>query len=147
MRAESGRAPGSKKLKEAARAWANGGAPFDEDNTLAALKKINATEQQLEEARAALEERRRTADFGVWPENWRAWELFEAMENRWDRQFIGGGLGGGRLVFFGLQLPALAEVERWLPADDPDGEDLPERRKLFLQLRLLESEALPLLNA
>lgn len=143
MLAEGCGPPGRKKLKQAARAWATGGAPLDDQNTLAALKAFNATEQQLEEARAALEEQSRTAVFEVWPENWRAFELFAATP--WKRGIV-AGLGGGAVLHFGLDWPALDSIERRLPPADDDPEP-PEPRALFAQLKVLEAEALQHLNA
>jgi hypothetical protein len=145
VHAEGLRPPGRKKLKEAARAWATGGAPLDEDNTLAALTTFNATEQQLEEVRAELDERRRAAVVEVWPENWRAFELFSAMGTSWNRVAV-GGLGGGQVLYVGLDLAQLGAIERWLPLEDGDDAP-PDRRTLFSQIKLLEGEALQHLNA
>jgi hypothetical protein len=146
LRAQGRGAPGRKKLKEAACAWATGGAPLDENNTLEALKKFNATEQQLEEARAALAERRRSEVFEVWPENWRAFELFAAAP--WQRSVV-AGLAGGKVLYFNLDWPALGDIEeRWLPPDGDECEEpAPLRRALFHQLKMLEGEALLHLNA
>lgn len=134
-------APGSKKLKDAARRWATGGAlAVDEDNTLAALRKFGGTPEQLEQARAALEQRHISEVFEIWPENWRAFELFSAMGRQWD---VVGSFGG--LVYMGLKLSSLAEVERRL--QPPPGDELPDDRTLFFQLRTLEEEAVQHLNA
>jgi hypothetical protein len=142
VRAEGRGAPGRKKLKEAARAWATGGAAVDEQNALAGLRKFGATEQQLEEARAQLEQRQRSAVFELWPENWRAWELFEVADTAWRRE-----IAGKSIVYFGFDWPALGEIERRLPPEDPADEWLPDARQLLYQLKVLEGEALVHLNA
>lgn len=95
---------------------------------------FGATEQQLEEARDAFRQRDRAAVFEVWPENWRAFELFDALESQW---IIVAGAGG---VFYqGINYSALDHVERRMPP--APGDDVPEPRELFAQLRLLEREA------
>lgn len=120
---------------------------MDEENILAGLRAFNATKEQLEEARAALERRRRTQVFEVWPENWRAWELFQAMSNSWDLLFIPGGLGDGKVVYIGLKWPTLDSIERRLPPDpQSDPEDQPDPRTLFYQLRSLERETIEARN-
>jgi hypothetical protein len=136
-----GRAPGRKKLRDAARRWATRGAyAVDEENTLAALKKFNATEQQLKEAREALQQRRQSEEFEVWPDNWRAWELFAALETQW-RLVVGPG---GGVFYEGIDYSVLDQVERRLPA--LDDEDLPDERTRWHQLQLLEREAKRHLN-
>lgn len=117
-----------------------GSAPaVDEENHLAALKAFGGTKEQLEEARAALRRRERTDIFEVWPENWRAWELFSAMGTSWNVAIT----PRGQLVHLGLQWPALDSIERRLPPlPDEDPADLPDQRTLFHQLRILELETL-----
>lgn len=122
-----------------------GGAPaVDEENHLAALKAFNATNEQLEEARAALRRSKRAEEFEVWPENWRAWELFQAMGTSWNVAVT----PSGRLVYLGMQWATLDSIERRMPPDPHDDpEHLPDSRTLLFQLRVLESETLDQHNA
>jgi hypothetical protein len=137
---ESG-APGGKKLKDAARRWATGGAlAIDEENTLAALKKFNATPAQLEEVREQFNERRRHEGFAVWPENWRAFELFLALDDQWDVHM--GAMGG--VYYQGIDVRRLDSVEARVPPL-PDIE-VPAPRELLRQFKLLVNEAKQHLN-
>jgi hypothetical protein len=86
----------------------------------------------------------------VWPENWRAFELFVCLG--WHKLFVppvqptahSGGVPG-RFIFEGLRWEQLDTFERRLevPLDD---EDVPDGRRLVQQLRQLESEAREFLN-
>lgn len=101
---------------------------------------FGATDQQLEEAREAYRQRQESSTFEVWPENWRAFELFVALETQWDV-----ALGPTGLYFHGIRYGSLAEVERRL-APRP-GDDVPDDRTVFEQLQLLEREARRHLNS
>lgn len=99
-----------------------------------------ATREQLEEVRGQFRERRAKATFEVWPENWRAFELFAAMRTQWIKRT----LPDGSVRFDGLNYQALDSVESRMPPDPAI--EVPDPRTLFAQLRLLEDEALDHLN-
>lgn len=79
----------------------------------------------------------------MWPENWRAWELFTQLG--WNAVFVASPMGGGRMVYQDLKWERLEMFERLLPPD-PDDEDVPDTRTLVYQLRTLEQEAREHLN-
>lgn len=107
------------------------------------MKESGAPPDVLETARANLEAKQREQDkrntFEVWPENWRAFELFWNMQHCWVQA---GGLGG--LEVTGLRWEALDTIERRLTPRPDD--TVPDSRTLFEQLRTLEDEALRHLN-
>jgi hypothetical protein len=146
LTAGQGGAPRAKKLKDAARIWATGGAPaIDEENTLAALKKFNATPEQLEKVREQFQKRRQGEGFGIWPENWRAFELFMACGDQWTIHCIPGPVGAPGIVRYqGIDFRILDSVEARMPPSP--GTEVPEPRDLFRQFRLLVQEAAAHLN-
>lgn len=106
---------------------------------------MGATPKDLEAVREQFRQRARNLVVEVWPENWRAWELFCAAATQWDVLAVPAGLGGAVVRYRGINYSRLADLrDRLLPADPryPD----PAPRDLFRQLQLLEATALPMLN-
>ncbi len=108
-----------KKLEDAARHWASGGAPSN-DEAIADLKAFGAPADVIAELEAQQPEH-----FEVWPENWPAVEMFLRLQTQW-RHGFGGALG----------LDYVAA--RWLfdlyPPEDP--------RDLLEALQVMERAAL-----
>lgn len=90
-----------------------------------------------------MERRQQTADFEIWPENWRSWELFRAMSTSWNVAVAPGP--PSRLVYLGLQWATLDSIERRIPPEPDD--DVPDARTLFYQLRVLEMETIEIRNS
>jgi hypothetical protein len=74
------------------------------------------------------------ADCEVWPEHWDAAQLFQACGSYWTLH-----LGMGGLYYQGLDISKVGKVAR-------DWFGLALTKDLFWQLRIMEAEALPLLN-
>lgn len=110
---------------------------------MAGLKAFGASEQELERIRGEFKRIKGSGNFEVWPENWRAFELFEACSTQWD--VLAAGLEGTRF-WEGINYTRLADVaERLLPpAEDTY---VPPKRELFQQIRILERAAMRALNA
>lgn len=68
-------------------------------------------------------------EFAVWPENWKALEVFMAMSTQWR---VAVGMGGAQ--WLGLDYAALPVVEDRLAVED--------RADTFARLRLIERGAL-----
>ncbi|MGE0329690.1 MAG: DUF1799 domain-containing protein [Ramlibacter sp.] len=85
--------------------------------------------------------KRDTQQYGVWPENWRAFELFTACATQWHREIA----PTGRIVWHGLPTERIESTQRRLPP--APGTEEPDPRELFHQLQDLEREALQQLNA
>ncbi len=113
----------------------------DTNNTLAALEKFGGTPEQLEIARAQLQQREANFQFRVWPENWRAFELFASCESQW--QIIPPALGG-KPYWQGIPSTEIESVVRRFPATEDT--EVPGDRRLFNQIRLLEQTAKQCLN-
>jgi hypothetical protein len=111
----------------------------DSDNTLAALKFFGGTPEQLETAREQLRQRQENLQFGVWPENWRAFELFCLCQ--WT---ILPASFGGRPYYDGIASTELESLERRFPPTDDT--ELPTARVLCRQLRILVDTAKEHLN-
>lgn len=78
--------------------------------------------------------------FPVMPENWAAVQAFCDLSTQWRCQVV-AGLGGGAVVWLGLDYPGLQA------ALDLAGVPRRERRDLFARLQIMERAALPVLNA
>lgn len=78
-----------------------------------------------------------------WPEHWHAWRLFAALSTQWQIHYPALG---GKPYYERLRYELLDIVEpRILPdIEEPDRKSSAE---LFMQLRILEGEALRHLNA
>ncbi|WP_372826537.1 DUF1799 domain-containing protein [Polaromonas sp.] len=113
---------------------------MDESNTLAALEAFGATPQQLEQARDVFRQKGSDKGFGIWPENWRAFELFEACATQWTLLVS----PTGRVQRAGIDYTRFDSIERRMPL--LPGQCVPEPRELFRQLRVCEQTAMQHLN-
>lgn len=120
----------SKKLKEAARYWATGG-KVKQGELADDFKAFGATPEQVSEFAGKDDS---PAVFAIEPENDAAMRAFVSMETQW-RVSV-----GMRKVYHGLDYNAIEPTLRLLALPP---EDWPQ---IFLDLRILETEALPLLN-
>lgn len=80
--------------------------------------------------------------FEVWPENWRAFEIFQACETQWT--VLVAGLEGVRW-WEGIDYERLQSVIELLPPEP--GTQVPPPRQLFRQIQLLERAAKDALNS
>jgi len=105
------------------------------------MEAFGASPELLAAARRDIQAR--AEPYAVWPENWRAVQLFCALGTQW-RVIVGAGMGGGR-AWLGIPYEILPIVEaRVRPT--PGAPD-PDPQHLFAQLRVLETTALEHLNA
>lgn len=100
------------------------------------LKKFGVTDAQIADLRESRKDHQsQAASFAVWPENWHALVLFNAMATQWRCV-----LGASAIYWLGLDYAALEAVEKRIephplaPAPSP--------ARLFEQLRLVEQIAL-----
>jgi hypothetical protein len=115
----------TKKLIDAARRWA--GVAIDDSRVdagvAAALAAFGAREQQAEN------------DFEVYPENWRAVQVFLALSTQWRTVAI-STMTKARIVHTGLDYAAIETVFRMMGVR-------PKRRAaIFQKLRVMEEAAL-----
>ena len=90
----------------------------------------------LEQKRAELLRSITHHQVDIWPEHWRAVDLFFAMGTQWVVEIA----PSGKLYSHGLRYEALPIVESRLPPDD-SGEFAPDPATLFSQLQTLEMYA------
>jgi Phage related hypothetical protein (DUF1799) len=101
------------------------------------MEAFGASPAQIEEARRAI--LARAEPHPIWPENWRAVQVFCALGTQWRM-----AIGAGGSVWLGLRYESLPLVEaRVRPTD---GAPQPPPDVLFTQLRVLETTALEHLN-
>jgi hypothetical protein len=98
----------------------------------AALAAFGARQADVETARAQQADR----DFEVYPENWKAVQVFLAMSTQW-RTAAFSTMAGARLVHLGLDYNALEPVLRLLCIRQPK-----RRAAIFQKLRVMEEAAL-----
>lgn len=74
-------------------------------------------------------------DFEIWQENWQTFIFFEALSTQWK---IISGMGGAQVI--GLDYPAIETMMRI--------KNIPRKTQapLFLQLQIMEREALDVMN-
>lgn len=100
---------------------------------------MGATPQQLDEARQALRQRAQSEVLPVWPEHWRALEVFVAMGSQWRVVLAAKGLHHLGLDY--ASLPAVLAELRASPDALADVAPWPDGRTLLAQLRTLEHAA------
>jgi hypothetical protein len=133
----SGRRGSTKKLIEAARFILSDGASAVEDSW-SDLKKFGVTDDEI--ARLQGDEQKPLApDFFIWPENWRAIQIMDAMATQWRSCFAFSSI-----VFLGWDYSALDAVDRRLQKHPQAIE--PEPHELFNQLRVVEQLCIAHLN-
>lgn len=101
------------------------------------MEAFGAPPEVIEQARAAIQAR--AEPFGIWPENWRAVQVFCALGTQWRMV-----AGPGGVIWMGFPYEVLPIVEARVPPT-PDV-PLPDPALLFSQLRVLETTALSILN-
>lgn len=101
----------SKKLTEAGRNWYGGKPPPTErpavdDNVLEGMRRMGATQAQIDEVAASWAEPDEVLDddsFEVWDDNWESVMFFVGLETQWS--YAAGGMGKPRLI--GLPSPCI----------------------------------------
>ncbi len=78
--------------------------------------------------RTVLGEKQKPEDFAVWPENWKAVEMFMSLQTQWRTGPMGGSLG--------LDYPGVAAALGLLVGSPR------RRRSLFIDLQAMEAAAL-----
>lgn len=127
-----------KKLIEAARYLLTGGASAVEASW-SDLKKFGVTDDEIKRLQGEDQKPDRVPEFALWPENWRAIQLLDAMSTQW-RSLV----GTASILWLGMDYAALDAVEKRI-AKHPEAED-PEPSVLFNQLRLVEQVAIQIKN-
>lgn len=74
-----------------------------------ALRAMRVPAEVIEEARAAIEERNKTALFGVWPEHWHAVRTLCEMATQWR---YAGGVAVARVGLDYAALPVVLKAQR-----------------------------------
>ena len=116
-----------------------------DETALDGLKAAGAPTEVLELKRAELKRSTESELVEIWPEHWRAADVFLAMSTQWNVITGHQGMNGG-LHHQGLKYEVLELVERPLPID-PEAPSPPDAATLFDQLQTLERAALKHLNA
>ncbi|MEN9671433.1 MAG: hypothetical protein RL018_1710 [Pseudomonadota bacterium] len=125
----------NKKLTLAAQYWAAGSASADNAGVETALDVFGITTPEAAEWLAQINPVIEKQDFEVLPENLMAVQVFLAMQTNW--RVIAGMAG---IVWQGLDYSALPAVFQLMA--------IPKKQHpaLFQDLRLMEAEAVPILN-
>jgi hypothetical protein len=127
-----------KKLIEAARYLLTGGASAVEASW-SDLKKFGVTDDEIKRLQGEDQKPDRVPEFTLWPENWRAIQLLDAMSTQW-RSLV----GTSSILWLGMDYTALDAVEKRI-VKHPEAED-PEPSVLFNQLRMVEQIAIQIKN-
>lgn len=125
-----------KKLAEAAEHWATKKSQPAVKNDLAEdLRTLGASEEDIERIVQMREQEVIDETFGIYPENWKAVEIFQFVETQWNI-----AIGPSCAIYTGLSYPAVASAMEWFQVP-PE-----EQHEVARKIRVLEIKSMPILN-